>query len=262
MNAGAFFFQGQSLLLPAGAPDEGLEAPAELADQFSEKDAFVAHGAGAPESEAGARLAVSVPEGAALPPGWQAVSVRSVLSLGSGVKAGEMLRAFHLAQWRRESVFCGRCGHLNEDAPDQAARICPACARVEYPRLAPAVIALITNDAGEALLARARKFPAGFYALIAGFCEAGETLERTVEREIMEEVGIEVRDLRYGLSQPWPFPCSLMIGFRARLKSGEIRPDGAEIEDAAWFPRDRLPEIPGPGTISRALIDTWLSEAP
>jgi NAD+ diphosphatase len=95
------------------------------------------------------------------------------------------------------------------------------------------------------------------YSLIAGFTEAGESLESTVAREVREEVNIEVKDIRYIVSQPWPFPHSLMLGFTARRASGELRPDGIEIEDAQWFSRDKLPLIPGHGSVSRFLIDRW-----
>jgi NAD+ diphosphatase len=128
---------------------------------------------------------------------------------------------------------------------------------VEYPRICPAVIVLITNDAGETLLAHNAHFAPGVYGLIAGFVEAGENLEAAAAREIREEAGIEVCDIRYLLSQSWPFPNSLMIGFSARYASGTVKPDGVEIEDAQWFSRDTLPAFPGPGSISKYLIEQW-----
>jgi NAD+ diphosphatase len=201
----------------------------------------------------------------ALSPAWKIIPMRQALSLMTGGAAvdgtgrvGRILRAFHIAQWRRESVFCGSCGNRNEDAPKELARRCPACGRLEFPRIAPAVIVIILNDAGEALLAHNKKFAPGVYSLIAGFNEAGETLEATVAREIREEVDLEVRDIRYLASQPWPLPNSLMLGFAARCSSGEIKPDGIEIEDARWFSRDTLPKIPGHGSVSRYLISRWL----
>jgi NAD+ diphosphatase len=170
-----------------------------------------------------------------------------------------MLRAFHIAQWRRESRFCGSCGSPNGDADSgELARQCPACGRLEFPRISPAVITIIINDEGKALLAHNKKFAPGVYSLIAGFNEAGESLEHTVAREIREEVNIEVRDIRYIASQPWPFPNSLMLGFAARYASGDIKPDGVEIEDARWFGRDALPGLPGLGSVSRYLIGRWL----
>jgi NAD+ diphosphatase len=120
------------------------------------------------------------------------------------------------------------------------------------------VITIIINNDGEALLAHNRKFAGGVYSLIAGFNEAGENLEATVAREIREEVNLEVRDIQYIASQPWPFPNSLMLGFSARYASGEIRPDGEEIMDARWFKPNALPQIPGFGSVSRYLINAWL----
>jgi NAD+ diphosphatase len=172
---------------------------------------------------------------------------------------GRLLRAFHVAQWRKESAFCGSCGSPNEDAEtEELARRCPVCGRLEFPRISPAVIAIIINDRGEALLAHNKKFANRVYSLIAGFNEAGESLEATVAREIREEVGLEVKDIRYIRSQPWPFPNSLMLGFAARHAGGEITPDGIEIEDARWFKRDDLPELPGYGSVARKLIGLWL----
>jgi NAD+ diphosphatase len=117
---------------------------------------------------------------------------------------------------------------------------------------------LITNDQGKALLAHNNNFIPGVYSLIAGFNEVGETLEATVAREIQEEVGLEVRNIRYITSQPWPFPNSLMLGFVARHAGGTIKVDGVEIEDARWFDRDRLPDLPGKGSVSRYLINLWI----
>jgi NAD+ diphosphatase len=199
-----------------------------------------------------------------LPSGWRTVPIRETLSSGArGILSGEgdigrLFRAYHIMQWRRESAFCGGCGSPNVDAPDELARLCPACGRREYPRISPAIIVLITNEKDEALLAHNIKFMGGIYSLIAGFNEAGESLETTVAREVREEVGVEVEDIRYVASQPWPFPNSLMIGFTARYARGEIKPDGVEIEDARWFRREDLPKLPGAGSVSRYLINRWL----
>jgi NAD+ diphosphatase len=202
---------------------------------------------------------------APLPAGWRTVPVRQVLPTTAGVLTGEgdigaLFRAYHIMQWRRESAFCGSCGSPNTDAPDELARLCPACGRREYPRISPAIIVLITNEKEEALLAHNKKFTGGVYSLIAGFNEAGENLETTVAREVREEVGVEVDAIRYEASQPWPFPNSLMLGFTARYVRGELKPDGVEIEDARWFRRDDLPKLPGHGSVSRYLINRWLAE--
>lgn len=127
-----------------------------------------------------------------------------------------------------------------------------------FPRLAPAVITLITDDSGRALLARGKSFPIPMYSCLAGFVEPGENLEEAVQREVREEVGLNVGDVRYHGSQPWPFPHSLMIGFTAKWKSGEIDIDAEEIIDANWYTRDDLPPIPPGVSIARRLIDAWV----
>ena len=269
MRRGAFFFQGDSLLLPADIPDSRMdrEIPADLAGQFKvPADTFEIPGlAASPSGETASAIAcVSLSPDCPLPAGWRALQVRRALSLLDGMAggngpAGRLLRAFHIAQWRRESRFCGSCGAANTDAPDEVARLCPSCGRLEFPRIAPAVITLIINDEGQALLAHNRKFTPGVYSLIAGFAEAGESLEEAAAREIREEVNIAVRDIRYVISQPWPFPHSLMLGFSARYASGTIRPDGEEIADARWFGKDALPALPGAGSVSRCLINRWLA---
>ena len=129
---------------------------------------------------------------------------------------------------------------------------------IAFPRISPAVIVLVEKD-GQVLLARAQRFTADFYSVLAGFVEPGETLEETVHREIEEEVGIKVRNVRYFGSQPWPFPDSLMIGFTAAYLSGEIRIDKTEIIEAGWFDPEKLPTIPGKSSIARQLID-WFIE--
>jgi NAD+ diphosphatase len=160
-------------------------------------------------------------------------------------------------QWRRESAYCGSCGSPNGDAPAALARKCPACGRLEFPRISPAVIVLITYDRDEALLAHNANFAGGIYSLIAGFVEAGENLESTIVREIREEVNIEVGGIQYAASQPWPFPNSLMLGFTAEYAGGTLKPDGIEILDAQWFPRNALPNLPGNGSVARFIIDRW-----
>lgn len=166
-------------------------------------------------------------------------------------------RAVQLVAWDRTHRFCGRCATPTEPAPGERARRCPACGLLAFPRLAPAVITLIERD-GEALLARGRAFPVPMYSCIAGFVEPGETMEEAVHREVREEVGVELADVRYVASQPWPFPHSLMIGFEATWGSGDIAIDDEEIVDAQWFRADDLPMIPPGMSIARTLIDRWV----
>jgi NAD+ diphosphatase len=170
-------------------------------------------------------------------------------------------RGVQLVEWARTHRFCGRCATPTEPAPGERARRCPACGLLAFPRLAPAVITLIERDDGAALLARGKAFPVPMYSCIAGFVEPGETMEEAVHREVREEVGVAVTDVRYIASQPWPFPHSLMIGFEARWESGDIEVDETEIVDAQWFAPDDLPMIPPGMSIARTLIDRWLARA-
>lgn len=168
-------------------------------------------------------------------------------------------RAVQIVAWDRDHQFCGRCGTPTELNPGERARQCASCKLSVYPRLSPAVIVLVERG-DEILLARSPHFVPGIYSTLAGFVEPGETLENTVAREIFEEVGVTVNNIRYFGSQPWPFPNSLMIGFRADYTGGEITIDGVEIEDAGWFRPDDLPKLPFRVSIARALIEAFLAE--
>lgn len=168
-------------------------------------------------------------------------------------------RALQVAGWADTHRFCGRCATPTQRDPKERCLRCPRCALAVYPRISPAIIVLVRRG-DEALLARSSRFPVPFYSTLAGFTEAGESLEETLHREVREEVGIEVDDLRYFGSQPWPFPHSLMVGFTARYVSGELRPDPDEIADAQWFAPSALPVVPPRLSIARALIDAWCQE--
>jgi NAD+ diphosphatase len=163
-------------------------------------------------------------------------------------------------EWRRTHRFCSRCGAHNRLDPRQEAMVCVSCGQSHFPRVAPAVIVLVQRGP-EALLGRSPHFMPGVYSTLAGFVEAGESLEECVHREIHEEVGVRVTNLRYFGSQPHPFPNSLMIGFVADWLEGEIRIDRDEIEDARWFGADDLPVLPHPMSIARALVDDFVARA-
>lgn len=169
-------------------------------------------------------------------------------------------RAAQLIAWNETHRFCGRCGVPTERLTSERATRCPRCGLMNFPRLSPAIIVAIERD-GKILLARNAAFKNGFFSVLAGFVEPGEDLESAVRREVMEEVGIEIDDIRYAGSQPWPFPNSLMIGFTARWAGGEIRIDEQEIAEAAWFAPEAMPEIPASISISRRLIDGFLARA-
>jgi NAD+ diphosphatase len=167
-------------------------------------------------------------------------------------------RAVQIIDWDRSFQFCGCCGVKTVEKTNEMAKVCPKCGSLNFPRLSPAIIVAVIRD-NKILLAHNSNFPAKRYSVIAGFVEPGETLEECVQREIMEETGIHVKNIKYFGSQPWPFPNSLMLGFTAEYAGGEIRVDNEEITKADWFDSSHLPEIPGRLSISRKLID-WFVE--
>jgi NAD+ diphosphatase len=166
-------------------------------------------------------------------------------------------QANQLLDWNRSHQFCGKCGRQTEDGQDERAKVCPRCNLTNYPRISPAVIVAVIKG-NQILLANNMRFKSGFYSVLAGFVEPGENLEQCVAREIREEVGIFVKNIRYFASQPWPFPNSLMVGFLAEYAGGEIKTDKTEIRKAAWYTADNLPSIPPRITIARQLIDWFL----
>lgn len=177
-----------------------------------------------------------------------------------GSQALELVfRAFHIINWAKSADFCGRCGErmLVPSASRAFARQCAACGCTVYPRISPAVIVAVVKE-DEILLARPNRFPPLHHSVLSGFINPGETLENCVRRELREEVGIVVDQIRYFGSQPWPFPDVLMIAFTARYVSGEIAVNQSEILSAGWFSADNLPAIPAYGGIARQLID-WFA---
>jgi len=169
-------------------------------------------------------------------------------------------RARQILEWDRDHRFCGRCATRMQDKGDERARVCPACGHLCFPRLNPAIIVGVTRGA-TLLLCRNRRFTGGMHSLVAGFVDVGETLEQAVEREVAEEVGLRVRDIRYVGSQSWPFPSGLMLGFTAAAEPGDIRVDGDEIVEAGWYTAADHPLIPRPGSISRHIIESLLGLA-
>jgi NAD+ diphosphatase len=168
-------------------------------------------------------------------------------------------RAMQVIAWDAMHRFCGRCGTRTGQGleTERFSRICPTCGALYFPRLNPAAIVLV-HRADEMLLARAPQFPKGMYSTLAGFVEPGETVEQTVAREVREEVGVEVKNIAYFGSQPWPFPNSLMIAFTAEWAGGELRTEPTEIEDAGWYTVDDLPQLPPKISIARAMIDDFV----
>jgi len=167
--------------------------------------------------------------------------------------------AYQIVEWDRTHQYCGSCGSPTHLMESERARRCQRCGLTNHPRLSPAVIVLVRKGK-EVLLSRAHRFPAGMYSVQAGFVEPGESLEEAIAREVKEEVQIEISNLKYFGSQPWPFPNSLMIAFTADYAGGEINIDRAEVEDAAWYRSDALPRLPPQLSIARHLIDSFVDD--
>ncbi|QKV92683.1 NAD(+) diphosphatase [Streptomyces sp. NA02950] len=194
--------------------------------------------------------------------------LREAGALLSERDAGLLVHAVALENWQRLHRFCSRCGERTVIAAAGHIRRCPACGAEHYPRTDPAVIMLVTDELDRALLGRQVHWPEGRFSTLAGFVEPGESIEQAVVREVAEEVGVRVGEAEYVASQPWPFPSSLMLGFKARATSSRIQVDGEEIHEARWFSRDDLRaaiesgEVLPPSGISIAarLIELWYGE--
>jgi len=173
------------------------------------------------------------------------------------LKAGKCQEIIY---WDKNTQFCGVCGGPMRLHTDISKR-CEHCGKEIWPQLATAVIVLIRRN-DEVLLVHARNFRGTFFGLVAGFVETGETLEEAVHREVMEETGLEIDNIRYFDSQPWPYPCGLMVGFNADYKSGKIKLQQEELAAGGWYGRDNLPQLPEKLSIARRLIDAWLASEP
>ena len=162
-----------------------------------------------------------------------------------------------LSEWNRTNRYCGKCGAQMENHGYERAKVCPDCGHIVYPKISPAMICAVTKGT-EILLARGSKFSQPVYSVLAGFVEPGETLEETVEREVMEETGIRIKNIKYFGNQPWPFSSSMMIAFTAEYESGDIKIDNNEILDAGWYSADKLPMLPSSYSIARRLIRNFV----
>jgi NAD+ diphosphatase len=200
-----------------------------------------------------------------LDPELEPVNLRMLGPTIAPEEASLAVHAVGIARWHQTHRFCARCGAASDIDDGGHRRRCPACGAQHFPRTDPAVIMLITDDQDRALLGRQPVWPEKRFSTLAGFVEPGETLGDAVRREVMEEVGIEVGDVTYAASQPWPFPSSLMLGFTGRALSNDIRVDQDEIAEAHWFSRDEVTELTASGelllppdvSISRWLLNTW-----
>lgn len=197
-----------------------------------------------------------------IPEGLQLVPIRQLISQWTKPQFEAASRAVQLLEWRRNHKFCSHCGHSTEIHPTEYAMVCPSCNYQQYPRVQPCIITVITRGQDEILLAKNAKNTTNMYGLIAGFVEVGETLEETVQRETLEEVGLRVKNIQYLASQPWPFPSNLMLAFKAEYESGDIKLQEEEISDAQFFKFDQLPEIPFAGSIAHAMIQHVIHGVP
>ena len=193
------------------------------------------------------------------PEGYALTGLRSWLGRVESAMFYLAGRAKQIVEWHRDHAFCGRCGTETEDHAADRARVCPSCQLISYPRLSPSIIVLVRRDQ-DMLLARNASWPTGMFSTLAGFVEPGESIEQTVHREVYEEVGIKIENLRYLGSQSWPFPNSLMLGFHADYVSGDIVCRDGEIAEANWFRYDQSPNVPGGTAISGWLIRAFVDE--
>lgn len=184
----------------------------------------------------------------------------SFRTLMGGLPEEELLlsaRALQLLTWRRQHRYCGQCGQETVTHSHENALHCESCEIFYYPKISPCIMCLITNG-DYCLLANHRRYTSPIYSTLAGFVEAGETLEHAIHREVQEEVGLKLGNVEYFGSQSWPFPHQLMVGFFADYSSGDIVEDGDEIVDAQWFHYEKLPQIPENSTLSGKLIDEFV----
>jgi NAD+ diphosphatase len=205
---------------------------------------------------------------AALVPGAALRGLRDVAAEAAQADAGLLAHATGLLNWHRRHRFCANCGAPTAMAEAGHVRVCPRCGAQHHPRTDPVVITLVHDGAARVLLGRQPTWPAGRYSTLAGFVEPGESLEEAVVREIGEESGVAVSDVRYRSSQPWPFPASLMLGFEAAYAGGEAHPHDQELEDVRWVSRAELGravagegplQVPPPLAIARRLMEGWLA---
>ena len=193
-----------------------------------------------------------------IPDGLTAVPLRAALAQSGDDLRSALCRARKILFWLAQHRFCGRCRAELQDSESDSAVFCPVCGARYFPQLAPAVLVAVTGNEGrEILLAHNRNFEGNVHSLIAGFVESGETVEQAVAREVMEETSIRIKNIRYLRSQPWPFPNSLMLAFRAEYLSGTAAPDGAELDSLGWFRPDDLPPLPRQGSVAASIIADW-----
>lgn len=261
-DAIVFAFRGGKLLVTATEADAAPRLPSsdDLAQLgVSGATHFLGTLQGRPCLAVNAEVAAGLSDAAAEPPpapaGWCFSGLRGLFFRLPDALVAIGGRAFQIVEWDRTHRFCGACAHAMQDKPGERARECPRCGHIAYPRVSPAMMVLVTRGR-QMLLARATRFPPGMFSALAGFVEAGETIEDCIRREVREEVGIDVAHPVYFGSQSWAFPHSLMIAFTAEYAGGELTPDATEIAEAAWFDPEAMPTLPQSLSIARHLIDS------
>ncbi|MEZ5741973.1 MAG: NAD(+) diphosphatase [Burkholderiaceae bacterium] len=248
-------FIGDSLVLAA-------DRPAPLPWRFFREAGFVpqrVHGLGRLGQQAHVAVSLSVSVRSDLPAGFIARGLRQWFGIIDERMLGIAMRAVQILEFDRTNQFCGGCGAPTVALDHERARTCNACRLTVYPRISPAMMVLI-RDGRRLLLGRGVNFPPGRYSALAGFLEAGETIEQAIHREVAEEVSVRVKNLRYFASQSWPFPNSLMIAFTADYAEGDVRADPAELADARFFDVEDLPQLPPDLSIARLLIDSVITD--
>lgn len=248
-----FVFQGGRLLVPT----EGDAVRVPLCRSLEELGMSPLRVQSLGSPGASPAFSAEVAPDAPPPSGWSFEGLRRLLPRVNADFFALASRAYQVKEWDRCHQFCGACGAPTLRRNNERCRECPRCGELYYPRLSPVAMILIRRGR-DLLLARSPRFPPGMYSALAGFVEPGETLEQCAAREVQEEVGLEIANLRYFASQSWPFPHSLMIAFTAEHAGGEIRLGDPEIEDAGWYPPERLPALPHALSIARRLIDSTL----
>lgn len=249
-----------SVVVRTGAPDEppSLPTAAELRPYMDEDPLPIGTLNGRRVWAACLRLPSAQRAPDPLPAPLALVPARRILFAFDAGHVAAVGQAMAIVDWDLTARFCGRCAALTERNPVERVRVCGACGTSYRPRVPPAIIVAVERP-GQILLARGRGFPPGLYGLVAGFVEPGETLEEAAVREVREEVGLEIADLVYAGSQPWPIGRSLMVAFRAQYAGGTLRVDANELEEAAFFSADQVPTLPPLASIARRLIEAWVA---
>ncbi len=191
--------------------------------------------------------------------GFRMVGLRESFDLLPAEHYAMAGKAREILYWDATTRFCGTCGTPLQHHTD-ISKLCPNCGREVWPSLATAIIVAVTRGKDEILLVQAKNFRGNYHGLVAGFVETGESLEECVHREVLEETGLRLKNLRYFASQPWPYPSGLMVGFKAEYAGGELSLQRSELSRGGWYNRHNLPPIPGRVSVARRLIDSWLEE--